>query len=31
MRALAHVRGDDLDDLCAAVAGNGRRAFALPG
>lgn len=29
MRALADVRGDDLDTLCAAVADNGRRAFAL--
>jgi TatD DNase family protein len=29
MRALAEVRGDDLDELCAAVADNGRRAFAL--
>jgi TatD DNase family protein len=29
MRALAQIRGDDLDDLCGAVAGNGRRAFAL--
>ena len=30
MRALAEVRGDDLDELCGAVADNGRRAFALP-
>jgi TatD DNase family protein len=30
MRALAEARGDDLDELCAAVAANGRRAFALP-
>ncbi len=30
MRALAEVRGEDLDQLCAAVAANGRRAFALP-
>jgi TatD DNase family protein len=29
MRALAEARGDDLDELCAAVAANGRRAFAL--
>ena len=29
MRALAGVRGADLDELCTAVAGNGRRAFAL--
>jgi TatD DNase family protein len=29
MRALAHIRGDDLDDVCGAVAENGRRAFAL--
>ena len=29
MRALAAVRGADLDELCAAVADNGRRAFAL--
>jgi TatD DNase family protein len=29
MRALADVRGDDLDDLCGSVAANGRRAFAL--
>jgi TatD DNase family protein len=29
MRALAEVRGADLDELCAAVADNGRRAFAL--
>ena len=29
MRALAGVRGADLDELCAAVADNGRRAFAL--
>ncbi|GAC1440092.1 MAG: TatD family hydrolase [Mycobacteriales bacterium] len=29
MRALAQVRGDDLDELCAAVAANGKRAFAL--
>jgi len=28
MRALAEMRGDDLDELCAAVADNGRRAFA---
>lgn len=31
MRALAQTRGDDLDELCAAVAANGRAAFALPG
>jgi TatD DNase family protein len=30
MRALAEVRGDDLDALCAAVASNGRRAFLFP-
>jgi TatD DNase family protein len=29
MRALAELRGDDLDGLCAAVADNGRRAFLL--
>lgn len=29
MRALAEVRAADLDELCAAVADNGRRAFAL--
>jgi TatD DNase family protein len=29
MRALADVRGADLDALCAAVAANGRAAFAL--
>jgi TatD DNase family protein len=29
MRALAEVRGDDLDALCGAVAANGRAAFAL--
>ena len=29
VRALADLRGDDLDDLCGAVAANGRRAFAL--
>ena len=29
MRALAEVRGEDVDTLCAAVADNGRRAFAL--
>ena len=29
MRALAEVRGDDLDELCAAVAASGRAAFAL--
>ncbi|MCU1592481.1 MAG: AraC family transcriptional regulator [Frankiales bacterium] len=29
MRALAEIRSDDLDALCAAVAANGRRAFAL--
>jgi TatD DNase family protein len=27
MRALAEVRGEDLDALCGAVAANGRRAF----
>jgi hypothetical protein len=30
MRALAQTRGEDLDALCAAVAGNTRRAFSLP-
>jgi TatD DNase family protein len=30
MRALAETRGDDLDELCAAVAANGRAAFTLP-
>lgn len=30
LRALAQLRGEDLDDVCAAVAANGRRAFALP-
>ena len=29
MRALAAARGQDLDLLCAAVAGNGKRAFRL--
>lgn len=29
MRALAETRGDDLDELCAAVAANGAAAFAL--
>jgi TatD DNase family protein len=29
MRALAEIRGADLDELCGAVAGNGRRAFGL--
>jgi hypothetical protein len=29
MRALADVRGADLDELCAAVAANGRTAFRL--
>ena len=29
MRALAEVRGDDLDALCCAVAANGRAAFRL--
>jgi TatD DNase family protein len=29
MRALAEVRGADLDALCGAVAANGRAAFAL--
>jgi TatD DNase family protein len=29
MRALAEVRGEELDGLCSAVADNGRRAFAL--
>lgn len=29
VRALAEVRGDDLDALCAALAANGHRAFAL--
>ena len=29
MRALAAARGADLDELCAAVAANTRRAFAL--
>jgi TatD DNase family protein len=29
MRALAEIRGADLDELCAAVAANGRRAFDL--
>jgi TatD DNase family protein len=30
MRALAAVRGEDLDGLCHAVAANTRRAFSLP-
>ncbi|MFN2540265.1 MAG: TatD family hydrolase [Mycobacteriales bacterium] len=30
MRALAAARGDDLDELCHAVAANTRRAFSLP-
>lgn len=29
LRALAEVRGDDLDELCGSVAANGKRAFAL--
>jgi TatD DNase family protein len=29
VRALAAVRGSDLDDLCGAIAANGRRAFDL--
>ena len=29
MRALAEIRGDDLDALCGTVAANGRAAFAL--
>src|SRR6185295_2884806 len=31
MRALATARDESLEELCAAVAANGRRAFALPG
>jgi TatD DNase family protein len=27
MRAMAEVRGDDLEELCAAVDGNTERAF----
>ncbi len=30
VRALAAVRGEDLDELCGAIAANGGRAFALP-
>ncbi|MDQ1643901.1 MAG: TatD DNase family protein [Cryptosporangiaceae bacterium] len=30
IRALAEIRGDDLDELCAAVWANGERVFALP-
>ncbi len=30
VRALAATRGQDLDELCAAIAANGRRAFTLP-
>ncbi|WP_294013657.1 TatD family hydrolase [Streptomyces sp.] len=30
MRSLAATRGEDLDELCAAVAANTRRAFSLP-
>lgn len=29
VRAMADVRGEDLDGLCDAIAANGRRAFAL--
>jgi TatD DNase family protein len=29
VRALAAARGQDLDELCAAIAANGRRAFGL--
>jgi TatD DNase family protein len=29
VRALAESRGDDVDELCAAIAANGRRVFAL--
>jgi TatD DNase family protein len=29
VRALAAVRGDDVDDLCRAIAGNAKRAFRL--
>jgi TatD DNase family protein len=29
VRALAAVRGDDLDELCAAIAANTRGAFRL--
>jgi TatD DNase family protein len=29
IRALAEIRGDDLDELCAAVWANGERVFAL--
>lgn len=29
VRSMAVVRGMDLDELCAAIAANGRRAFAL--
>jgi TatD DNase family protein len=29
VRALAELRGDDLSELCGALAANGRRAFAL--
>jgi TatD DNase family protein len=29
VRALAEARGDDVDGLCAALAANGRRTFAL--
>ena len=29
VRALAATRGEDLDDLCGAIAANGRRAFGL--
>ena len=31
VRALAQVKGVDVDELCHAIAANGRRAFALPG
>jgi TatD DNase family protein len=27
VRALAAVRGDDLDELCAAISANGERLF----
>ncbi len=30
VRSLAATRGQDLDELCAAIAANGKRAFALP-
>ena len=30
VRAIAAARGEDVDELCAAIAANGRRAFRFP-